>query len=618
MHPCQDSIPRGIPGGFFIYNALDNEEIIFADPNVIRLFGCESMEEFRDYVGNSFRGMIHPDDVDEVESDIMAQTFKSGKRHDYVRYRIITKQGDIRYLEDFGHLLHTEDGKAYYYAFVIDLEKYEYSSEARKNYAAMKLFSNSNKYDRITGLLDISAFFEKAQDTALNRPGEEEQPSTVVVFDILGLREVNHTLGREEGDSRIRVLVDDIRRHMPDGCFLFRGYEGEIIAVCRNRAEQDVMENVLAVTHACKSSVLFGIGSTGGCADNPFAEGNGTLLQALEEAQTDLRFKKMLNPDSSRSQALASLMRALEEVDADTEEHVLRTQKMGTALGRKIGLSDAQLTTLQLLCLLHDIGKITVPLEILNKPGKLNDPEWATLHAHADKGYQIAMASDELKPIAELIRHHHERWDGNGYPAKLAKEEIPILSRVISIVDAYDAMVNDRAYRNAMMPEKAKKEIRDNAGTQFDPYLAEEFLNMLEENPMMGVGEKTGTSEVRVFRQGEELDTAAGNTSAVLYTKYSLDIDDTIIEIDDYFEKMTGYSRNEVIGKMTQFDLIPPEDKEQYIAHVKKQFVKGDIAYLRHRILCKNGDIIQVICNGERYYDSSVRAFRSTLLVYEV
>lgn len=108
MYPCQEGVPIGMPGGFFIYNAQDNEEIIFADPNVIRLFGCESMEEFREYVGNSFRGMIHPEDVDAVENDIMAQTFKSGKRHDYVRYRIITKQGDIRYLEDFGHLLHAE------------------------------------------------------------------------------------------------------------------------------------------------------------------------------------------------------------------------------------------------------------------------------------------------------------------------------------------------------------------------------------------------------------------------------------------------------------------------------------------------------------------------------
>jgi PAS domain S-box-containing protein/putative nucleotidyltransferase with HDIG domain len=267
---------------------------------------------------------------------------------------------------------------------------------------------------------------------------------------------------------------------------------------------------------------------------------------------------------------------------------------------------------------LHDIGKITIPLEILNKPGRLTNEEWAVLRTHAEKGYQIASASEQLRPVADIILHHHERWDGKGYPSGLSREEIPVLSRFISIVDAYDAMVNDRAYRSALLPATAKAEIRDNAGTQFDPYLASEFLDMLEEDTTLSVGAKTGADEVRVFKKKDSIEHRTGNTSPVHYTKYKLDIDDRIIEVDDHFEEMVGFTREDALGKMTQYDLIPPEDLEQYLVEVGNQFVKGDIAYLHHRILRKDGTIIKVICNGERYFDSSVRAFRSTILVFKV
>ena len=115
------SIPPGVPGGFFIYDAHGNEEICYVDQNVIELFGCSTVEEFQELTGNSFRGMVYPEDLEQVESDILAQTFSSGQRHDYVRYRICTKQGKIRYLEDFGHLMYSSNGMSYYYVFVVDV-----------------------------------------------------------------------------------------------------------------------------------------------------------------------------------------------------------------------------------------------------------------------------------------------------------------------------------------------------------------------------------------------------------------------------------------------------------------------------------------------------------------
>ena len=112
-------IPSGLPGGFFIYEAEGDETILFAETNVVNMYGCDSFDEFMEYVGGSFRGMVHPDDLHKVENQIQAQTIFSEKRHDYVRYHIVTKSGDVRYIEDFGHLLHWKNGKSFYYVFIV-------------------------------------------------------------------------------------------------------------------------------------------------------------------------------------------------------------------------------------------------------------------------------------------------------------------------------------------------------------------------------------------------------------------------------------------------------------------------------------------------------------------
>ena len=109
-----DRIPDNLPGGFFAYSATGEETLCFADKNVLELYECESMEELRSHAGNSFRGMVHPDDLERVEGEISEQTFHRGGRHDYVHYRIRTRRGDTRYVEDFGHLVYDVDGDSYF------------------------------------------------------------------------------------------------------------------------------------------------------------------------------------------------------------------------------------------------------------------------------------------------------------------------------------------------------------------------------------------------------------------------------------------------------------------------------------------------------------------------
>ena len=474
----------------------------------------------------------------------------------------------------------------------------------------------SNGTDLLTGF----QHWEEFKRCAAENPYQFSQICTVAVFDIMGLGEVNRTFGREVGDQRIRNLVKLMRKNMPEETWYIRGYEATLIAVCIGRTEDEIRPMAEEIANESAGTVFYGMSGTAdrtAPAVRDFEAGESrNVLMAIETADRALRVKKLLNPKSLRSQSLTSLVRAMQESDSDTEAHVRRTQKMGMELGKRVGLCDAQLADLRLLCLLHDIGKIGIPLEILNKPGELSEPEWSVLRSHTEKGYQIAMSSDELKSIARMILYHHERWDGRGYPEKLAGNSIPVLSRMISVVDAYDAMVNDRAYLEAMSPEMAQAEVRRCAGTQFDPYLASEFLKMLEENPDIAMGRKTGGGEVRVFTPRTILAGETGNTFPIPYSRYLLDLDDTIVDADERFEEITGYSRTDALGRMTQFDLIPMEDRSYYMVQVNEQFSRGTIAYLRHELQRKDGSRIWVVCCGKRYFDSVEKTFRSEILIY--
>ena len=179
-------------------------------------------------------------------------------------------------------------------------------------------------------------------------------------------------------------------------------------------------------------------------------------------------------------------------------------------------------------------------------------------------------------------------------------------------------MVNDRAYRKGLTPEEAREEIRRNAGTQFDPVLAEEFLKMLEENPEIGQGEKTGAEELHQLILDVQQTEETGTTRPVPCSRYLLDINEMIIEVDARFEEITGYSREAAVGKLTQFDLVPEEDRSFYMTQVNNQFARGEYAYLQHNLQRKSGEVIQVICYGKRYFDSAAKAYQSEILIFPI
>ncbi|MDR3553032.1 MAG: HD domain-containing phosphohydrolase, partial [Clostridia bacterium] len=149
-------------------------------------------------------------------------------------------------------------------------------------------------------------------------------------------------------------------------------------------------------------------------------------------------------------------------------------------LGVSLGLPQEKLDELELLGLLHDVGKIGIPDNILGKPGKLENDEWAVMKTHSEIGYRIASSTPELSHIAGAILSHHERYDGTGYPTGLTGGDIPLLSRIITVVDSFDVMTHSRPYKEAYSLEYATGDLKKNAGKQFDPELVVVFLKLLE------------------------------------------------------------------------------------------------------------------------------------------
>ena len=473
------------------------------------------------------------------------------------------------------------------------------------------LSNTAMKTDLLTGFRSWESF----KDLVEKESSSFIYPLTLIVCDLNNLSALNNTKGRDAGDRALRDLAEILKSNFPQWSYFVRGEDAKLL-VLSNHMKLDEIEKIM-------KNVKASLGCKMQYAVDEVTSENSDIVAVVDSASQTLNQKKLMDKGSARSELLTSLEKALQECDSDTEAHVHRTQRMGAALGKRIGLTDKQQSSLSLLCLLHDIGKIGVPLDILNKPGKLTDEEWNYIKTHVHKGYQIAKSSKGLNEIADMILHHHERWDGKGYPDGLKGEETPLLSRIISVVDAFDAMVSNRSYRAAKSVDEAIAELERCSGTQFDPTLVKEFVpicrNMVgnvvpdEEKlktPADTIAEKTKTLEPD--HSGEH------NVHGVVYSRYVLNAHNVIIDVDDNFEKLTGYSRNDIKEKpIEQQDLVPAEDVTEYLCFVSEALAKNPIAYCEHRLKRKDGTIIHVLCMGKMVYDSASHETRSEIIVTE-
>lgn len=338
----------------------------------------------------------------------------------------------------------------------------------------------SIEYDTLTGLFNTQSFYTQFPQWEDDR----YWPVSVCVCNIDSLKKINRESGVLYGDALIKKLATYVKQYVGANTFIAKVEDGDIVAMLENTEASDaatIFENIKYDFSKLEADKQISIEYAITVIDSKEV----SMRNAFEEAKGSMRRKKMLKNASASSSLVESLKQALCESDFQTEEHVERTQKMAARLGREMKLSDTEIAKLELLAILHDIGKVAIPQHVLKKRGGLTKEERHIIEQHTVKGYRIAKSSPELAEIAEGILSHHEKWDGTGYPNGLTGEEIPLLARIISAVDSHDVMVNDRPYHKAMPEEDAIEELKRCAGTQFDPGVIQAFVNLLEREELV-------------------------------------------------------------------------------------------------------------------------------------
>jgi len=208
-------------------------------------------------------------------------------------------------------------------------------------------------------------------------------------------------------------------------------------------------------------------------------------VELLARTRNLLQIKHLTDKLEHAEDVIFALAAAVEAQTPYTENHLQQMANLSERLAQAAGLDPDQIVAVRYTSILHDVGKIGVNEAVLRKPGPLTEEEWAEVREHPAIGARIVQSMRLAQQVAPMVRGHHERWDGRGYPDGLKGKEIPIGARIVALVDAYDAMATERPYRAALPPEVIRAELEQSAGKQFDPELTALFLRLLEEDGVL-------------------------------------------------------------------------------------------------------------------------------------
>lgn len=329
-------------------------------------------------------------------------------------------------------------------------------------------------HDKLTGLYNRAFLEVEAERLTAGR----ERPFSLVMGDVNGLKLVNDAFGHQKGDELLRRIAGILRESCRREDVVAR-WGGDEFAILLPQTSREVASAVCdRIGAACEDATLGPIPLSISLGVATADETEVELSHLLREAEDHMYRRKLLESRSTQSAIVSSLGKALWESSHETEEHAERLRQMAAQFGAALNLPPGQLDELSLLAALHDIGKVGIPNTILEKPGPLTPGEWETMKKHPEIGYRIAQAAPNLAGMAEAILAHHERWDGTGYPQGLRGENIPLVARILAIVDSFDVMTHPRPYKNAQSVEYALGELARCAGTQFDPDLVRVFLEI--------------------------------------------------------------------------------------------------------------------------------------------
>lgn len=336
-------------------------------------------------------------------------------------------------------------------------------------------------HDELTGLYNRAYFEKKIQELEKNN---ECLPVSLLIGDMNGLKFINDVFGHQAGDNWLKRTAAIIQQSCRQNDIIARWGGDEFAVILPNTDKEKALEIGHKISAVCKSNqeedVFFSI-SLGVAAKN---DSETDLNKVLTKAERLMYENKIIEGKKARLAFVETLGKLLHKKGYESKEHVERLEALAEEFALVLNLSRENLNNLLQAVNLHDIGKIGISEDIVLKESRLNESEWSIMKKHVEIGYRLAQVSGEFAHLAGVILHHHEWWNGQGYPQGLKGEDIPLLSRIISILHAFDVMTHPQPYKSAVSTNEALHELSLQAGTQFDPALVPIFIDMISDKSL--------------------------------------------------------------------------------------------------------------------------------------
>ncbi len=330
-------------------------------------------------------------------------------------------------------------------------------------------------HDQLTGLYN-QRFCE---EELLRLDTVENLPLSVAMVDVNGLKLTNDAFGHAEGDKLLIRVATVLSQECRETDVVARVGGDEFLILMPKTTSAEAEAQIKRIYHLIAQEEM-------GSVVVSISVGSGTKTQkqtsvesVISQAEEQMYQRKLTESMSMRSKTIQAIFNTLREKNTKERLHGERVSKTSRELARRLGLREEQVKEAEYAGLMHDIGKIAISDRILNKPGALTDVEYQEIKRHPEIGYQILKSVDTYSPLAVIVLSHHERWDGAGYPQGLKGEDIPLVSRIIAVAGAFEAMTGGRPYRETLSPKAAAEELQRNAGTQFDPEIVRVMLEQV-------------------------------------------------------------------------------------------------------------------------------------------